>query len=558
MSARCPQFVCAALLAALLAPPALAKPAAGRGSAPAVAPTATGSKAKRPGDRATDATATSGRPRSPSPVAGGRSTPPPAAPDPAAKGHASQDMSKKTSTSTLEAETVPVTPNLAKKTGPKKARRAAAPERADSLAAALDPGPTQAPQAAGCAAALTSAPTLQFERTRATLREFSWSDMARFFETSLDEAEPEPIQVARADTLPADEAIRRSGLAAKTLEGVARARAVDLLTERELTRVAKALSGASPAAIGWLLRADSPTLRAHVWTWLATTPAGTCALARLDGAVIDTAIRDRSVAVEHGEDLVFRPLGDYALAARARVAAADPQAFDALLRGLWADAEVDPRVRALVAGMRVRRGHADSIELGLRDPTAAVRGATAAAAIDRDRARYEERVLDHAADDPADLVTELIVGELLGGASGVPHGPLAASRDRRVATALARWRGRGDPLAPLPTPEQPLRFATPKFEAAPSGPPPALIASTSPEPASAPALAPAPPAPAPVIAATQPATHVAPDPAPPAAVEAPAEVRPLAQAPAPARREPEAGPRLPSVLDDPADAAMRP
>jgi hypothetical protein len=317
------------------------------------------------------------------------------------------------------------------------------------------------PRATSCSAALQAAPALQYEAARASLREFWWSDMARFFETSLDELDPQPTQVNGADTVTADEAIRRSGLNRKLLEQLARSRSVDLLSERELAKIGKALAAASPGAIAWLLRADSPSLRAHVWHWLATTPAGTCMLVRLDRASVEAAIRDRSVAVEHGEDLIFRPLGDYALAARARVAAADPQNFDGLLRTL-AQEDVDPRVRAIVAGLRVRRGHAGSIEQGLVDPVASVRGAVAAAALHRDRGLYERRILEHGANDPIDLVTELVVGELLGGPDGAPSGALANSRDPRIRAALNRWRGRGDPMAPLPAPEKPLKFAAPK------------------------------------------------------------------------------------------------
>lgn len=393
--------------------------------------------------------------------------------------------------------------------------------------------------ARACAANLEGPVALQFERTRASLREFSWSDMARFFETSLDELEPQPTQVAGPQTLPSDEAIRRSGLPRKSLEGVARARAVDLLSERELQRIHKALAGGGAPAIRALLRADSPTLRAHVWTWLATSPAGVCLLGQLDRVEIDAALRDRSVAVEHGEDLVFRPLADYALAARARLADADPQAFDRLLRALWDDEAVDPRVRALAAGLRVRRGHADSIEQGLRDPSAAVRGAVAAAAIARDRDRYEARVLDHAAADPADLVTELVVGELLGGPEGQPRGALAKSDDPRIRAALARWRGRGDPMAPLPSPEQPLRFPTKKRGENP--PAPSDMSIQTPE--EAPALAPAP------VATPVQAPAPAPAPAPTPA--------PAPEAPKP-REQPAAGPRLPGVLDDPSESVPSP
>ncbi|WAS97578.1 hypothetical protein [Nannocystis punicea] len=430
----------------------------------------------------------------------------------------------------------PDSSDMVQKAGSKKQRRKAADE---DEAVAVASGP-RATAASSCASGLGAAPALQFDRTRTSLREFSWADMAYFFETAADEAEPEPRQVAREGALPAEEAIRRSGLSRRPLEALAQAQSVDLLTERELVRIDKALAGASPAAIATLLQADSPTLRAHVWTWLATTPSGACTLVKLDGRDVEAAIHDRSVAVEHGEDLVFRPLGDYALQARSRLAAADPQAYDSLLRTLATEAGLDARVRALVAGLRVRRGHADSIEAGLRDPVAAIRGATAAAAIDRDRPRYEGRMLDHAADDPADLVTELIVGELLGGPDGTPQGELAQRRDERVMAALARWKGRGDPMSPLPVPSQPLRFpAQKKLESAPAPAPAPMIAATPAEPAREPE------APAPAQA-----KPVAEEPA-----EAP---RPLAHTPV--RREPEAptGPQLPSVLDDPTETSLRP
>lgn len=407
--------------------------------------------------------------------------------------------------------------------------------RAERAPVAAVPAVAEEPRATSCSAALQAPPTLQVERTRTSLREFWWSDMARFFETSLDEVEPQPTQVGRADTVPADEAIRRSGLQRKLLDQLARARSVDLLSERELAKIGKALAGASPQAIAWLLRADSPSLRAHVWHWLATTPAGTCALFRLDRAAVEAAIRDRSVAVEHGEDLIFRPLGDYALAARARVAAADPQNFDALLRTLAQEADLDPRVRAVVAGLRVRRGHAGSIEAGLVDPLASVRGAVAAAALDRDRALYEQRMLEHAASDPADLVTELVVGELLGGPDGAPQGVLANSRDPRIRAALNRWRGRGDPMAPLPAPEKPLKLATPKREAARAEPvrsEPARVEPVRAEPRE--------------------------EYAQPVELEAAHEEHPIAAEPArPGRRtEAPAGPRLPGIFDDPSGADL--
>lgn len=454
-----------------------------------------------------------------------------------------EDLAVRVSAAADSHDSGSMSPKTATRSRPRAERRPAA-ERATAIAATTVDEPSVAPGRGGaCSAALHAAPTLQYERARASLREFWWSDMARFFETSLDEVEPQPTQVGRADTVAADEAIRHAGLQRKLLEQLARSRSVDLLSERELAKVGKALAGASPTAIAWLLRADSPTLRAHVWHWLATTPAGVCTLARLERTAVDAAIRDRSVAVEHGEDLIFRPLGDYALAARARVAAADPQNFDALLRAL-AQEDLDPRVRAVVAGLRVRRGHAGSIEQGLVDPVASVRGAVAAAALDRDRDLYEPRLLEHAAADPADLVTELVVGELLGGPDGTPRGGLVTSRDPRIRAALSRWRGRGDPMAPLPAPERPLKLAAPKRNE-PAKP----VEPARPEPARA----------EPVEAETSDAPieeHAeAAEPARPGrrAAETPEPVRPGRRA-----AEAPSGPQLPGVLDEPGNATPLP
>ncbi len=356
---------------------------------------------------------------------------------------------------------------------------AATPVPKDSLAAAPAKKPAARPlhprrepllarhPAATCALDPLEAVGLhQHARARESLREFYWSDMARFFETSVDLAEPVPHHVPDLAFLTTEQVLRDLPAAVRTqLASIAAARVVDRLGERELSKVGKLLASLAPAQVVGLLRADAPTLRAYVWTWLATTRAGGCHLGHLDLDFIDAAVADRSLAVEHGDDLVYRSLGDYALAARARLATLDPARFDSFLARLTDAAEVDPLVRAAAHGVLLRRGHWDTQTRGLRDTSPSVRAATAAAAIEMNRDRVESTVLEHAASDPADLVTELIVGALLGVYDPHNHGrpqvrgALASARDERLAATVARWRGHGDPLEPLPAPQRPLRFS---------------------------------------------------------------------------------------------------
>ena len=309
----------------------------------------------------------------------------------------------------------------------------------------------------------------QHGRTRDSLREFYWSDMARFFETTFDESEPGPRQADDLAFLPAADVI--GGLPATVrgpLNALATARVVDRLSSRAWTKHHKLFSSLGPGDVAALLRADAPTLRAHVWTWLATTKTGGCHLGHIDLDFLEAAVADRSVAVEHGDDLVFRSLGDYALEARARLATLDPARFDTFLTRLTAATEVDPLVRATAHGILLRRAHWDTLDLGMRDPSASVRAATASAAIEMNRDKLEARLVEHAAGDPADLVTEQIVGGLLGVHDPHNHGRpqvrglLANTTDERLTAAVQRWRGRGDALAPLPAPARPLKFsATP-------------------------------------------------------------------------------------------------
>ena len=339
----------------------------------------------------------------------------------------------------------------------------------------------------------------QHGRTRDSLREFYWSDMARFFETTFDESEPSPRQADDPAFLPAADVI--GGLPATVrgpLNALATARVVDRLSGRAWTRHHKLFSSLSPGDVAALLRADAPTLRAHVWTWLATTKTGGCHLGHIDLDFLEAAVADRSVAVEHGDDLVFRSLGDYALEARARLATLDPARFDTFLTRLTAATEVDPLVRATAHGILLRRAHWDTLDLGMRDPSASVRAATASAAIEMNRDKLEARLVEHAAGDPADLVTEQIVGGLLGVHDPHNHGRpqvrglLATTTDERLTAAVQRWRGRGDALAPLPAPARPLKFSatpvpkdTPAQPAAPATDRPVHPAGISPATAAA-------------------------------------------------------------------------
>lgn len=307
----------------------------------------------------------------------------------------------------------------------------------------------------------------QHERTRDSLREFYWSDMARFFETTFDESEPTPRQADDPAFLPASDVIATLPSAARSgLQALASARTVDRLSGRNWTKINKLLAGLAPADVAALLRADSPTLRAHVWTWMATTKTGGCHLGHVDVDFLEAAVADRSVAVEHGDDLVYRSLGDYALEARARLATLDPARFDSFLTRLTAATEVDPLVRATAHGVLLRRARWDVLDTGLRDPSPSVRAATASAAIEMNQGKLEARLVEHAASDPIDLVTEQIVGGLLGVHDPHNHGRpqlrglLATTKDERLTAAVARWRGRGDALAPLPVPAHPLKFSS--------------------------------------------------------------------------------------------------
>lgn len=414
----------------------------------------TQAKPARPGKPApeTDATSTSitdAKPGKPLPT----DTRPAPAPDPKA--------SKPTSAAGQSSPVPQDSPQTAAR--PAKRPRAAARSR---LRPRGEPLLAAHPAASCTLDPLEAVAQRQHQRSRASLREFYWSDMARFFESTFDESEPTPRQADDAAFLPAADVI--AGLprhARAPLTALAGARVVDRLSERPWIGTNKLLSSLAPAEVAALLRTDAPTLRAHVYTWLSTTKTGGCHLGHIDLDFLEAAVADRSIAVEHGDDLVYRSLGDYALEARARLASFDPARFDAFLVRLTAAGEVDPLVRATAHGILLRRAHWDTLELGLRDPSPPVRAATAAGAAEMSPDKVEARLVSHAAADPADLVTEQIVGALLGVHDPHNHGRpqvrglLASTRDERLSAAVARWRGRGDPLAPLPLPAKPLRFA---------------------------------------------------------------------------------------------------
>ncbi len=397
----------------------------------------------------------------------------------------------------------------------------------------------------------------QHGRARDSLREFYWSDMARFFESSLDLAEPTPTQVADPAFLATDAVLGDLPAAVRApLTAVASARVIDRLGEREFNKVSKLLASLGPAQVASLLRADAPTLRGYVWSWLATTKTGGCHLGHLDLDFIEAAVGDRSVAVEHGDDLVYRSLGDYALAARARLATLDPQRFDTFLGRLTGAGEIDPLVRATAHGMLLRRAHWDTLETGLRDPSPPVRAATALGALEMNRDKVEQTIVEHAAGDSADLVTELIVGDLLGAHD--PHvrgraqlrGPLASTRDDRLLAAIHRWSGRGDPLEPLPGPQRPLRFNPGPVPTDMPKAPAASEPATQPAPKDSP-TEPVPTASRPILSDSRPVRTDSEPPAPTPATEP-------TPAPTPASEpasEPRAS-RLPGVLDEPDEPAL--
>lgn len=526
------------ILAVLLTASTLASEAqAAKSRDPAHGPRAATTSPAKPAEIAHKTSERAGSKAKPSPAV----APPAAAsadPKPASASPLKAAPTRTAAARTRSRHSAPAVPEASRKTETRTGARQLRPRREPLLArhpaasCALDP--------------LEAVGLRQHDRARESLREFYWSDMARFFESSLEQAEPVPTQIADPAFLPTETVLRDLPSAVRgPLGAVAGGRVVDRLGEREFNKVSKLLASLGPAQVASLLRADAPTLRAYVWTWLATTKTGGCHLGHLDLEFIEAAVGDRSIAVEHGDDLVYRSLGDYALAARARLATLDPVRFDTFLGRLTGLAEIDPLVRATAHGILLRRAHWDTQELGLRDPSPPVRAATALAALEMNRDKVEPIIVEHAASDPADLVTELIVGALLGahdprGRTQL-RGALATTRDDRLTAAVTRWSGRGDPLEPLPGPQRPLRFAP--------GPVPTDMPQT-----------PAPSAPAQSVLAATPQAPVPTDsPAQPVPADSPARPVPATSepsAPTPAsedRRSAPQEPHLPGVLDEPGE-----
>lgn len=307
------------------------------------------------------------------------------------------------------------------------------------------------------------------ERARDDLREFYWSNTARFFERSRAGVAPRAIHDRHAPLgwMSLEAALEEAGVGQRdAFVELAGAPAVDLADPAVLQDVANLFLGLEAEQVAALLRAEAPTLRAHLWSWLATTRAGGCVLASLPVEFVEASVAERSLVVELADEFRFRPVGDYALAARARMIAGAPGSLDQFL-GRVADTTLvvgqpryHPLVKAAAHAILIRRGHRERYAAGLADPSPDVRAATALALLDVDHAAFERAVVEHAAADPDDRVTEVLVGRALerrgalikDRAGVVIHGPLAELDDPRLSAAIARWLHRGDPLAPLPTP----------------------------------------------------------------------------------------------------------
>ncbi len=309
-------------------------------------------------------------------------------------------------------------------------------------------------------------------RSRDDLREFYWAYTARLQERAPAGAVLGPAHDRHAQLpwLAHADALKQAELAGDApIAEVARARVVDLLNPDLLRALDRQLKRVSGEQLTLLLRANAPTLRAHVWLWLATTRAGGCALSSLELDFVEDSLAERSLVVEHGEEVLLRPVADYVLAARARMVAGPPGSLDQLLERLAitpSDAtsnRIHPLTRATAHAMLIRRGQLASVEPGLAHPYPAVRAAVALALMDAAPGSEHESlgapaaIVELAANDPNDRVTETLVGRLLADAPAIdgvpqPQGALAESDDPRILETVARWQGRGDPLAPLPKP----------------------------------------------------------------------------------------------------------
>lgn len=298
------------------------------------------------------------------------------------------------------------------------------------------------------------------------LSEIAWAEMAAFLGAAAVGAEPSASEDPATSTGELPLAALSEGLprqAREALAAIAERGVVDRLSDEGQRLRERALRRLGPDAIADLLRAADPTLRATTWWWLATSREGGCMLAGVDPALLEAAINDRSEVVEHGDDLVFRRVGDYALAAALRRLAEDPAASERLLLDLALGEgarEPGPRTRALALGVLLRRGEPDEIAPWLGDPEPALRLAAALAALDRDPGRWQAPLLELAANDPDDTLTQVLVDTILDRAEGSARPrsrvPLAepTMAAPRLAEARRRWQGEADTSLPLPPPSR--------------------------------------------------------------------------------------------------------
>jgi hypothetical protein len=324
-----------------------------------------------------------------------------------------------------------------------------------SLALAALGGPSVASASARCTP--TNADIVgQYRATEASLRELAWTEMASFFAAADLGEEPTPREDPATTTAGlrfAEALLELPPRRRAALEELATNATVDRLGDAQKRRE-RAFRGLSATALSALLDADDPTIRANAWWWLATSPRAACVAVKIERARFAIALGDLSRVVESGEDLVFRRVADYALAAFLRRLADDPTATDRLLRSIVDAAEgppEPPHLRAVAAALLVRRGDAP-IEAWLEADDPALRLAVALAALDSDRARWQERLVEVAAADGDDLVSQGIVDAILD-RSGKRSPAPASLRDPghpRLAEAVLRWEGEGDPRLPLP------------------------------------------------------------------------------------------------------------
>ncbi|MEZ4383696.1 MAG: hypothetical protein R3A79_20360 [Nannocystaceae bacterium] len=336
-----------------------------------------------------------------------------------------------------------------------------------SLALAALGGPSLASASTSRCAPANAEVVDQYRAAEDSLRELAWAEMADFFAAAQLGEEPRPQEdpatttagLALAEALLELPTPRRAAV-----EALARSATVDRLRDAGDRLRERAFRGLSPTALSALLDADDPTLRANTWWWLATSPRAACVAAKIERARFAIALGDRSRVVESGDDLVFRRVADYALAAYLRRLADAPTSTEALLRTIVDAPEgtpEPPRLRAVAAALLIRRGDAP-VEAWLDAEDPAIRLAVALAALERDRPRWQTRLVEVAAADGDDLVSQGIVNAILDrGARSSAAQELRATSHPRLAEAVLRWQGEGDPRAPLPvaatTPINPAR-----------------------------------------------------------------------------------------------------